>query len=1067
MDGRIDPSPDVLDALRPFAAEPALDARVSPLSLFPDLEPEDGAAAFRLPADQVLESMSDAFLFLDREWRVRYENGRAEEMHLRYGLSRLRVIGRTVWECFPFLAGTAYEREIRHAAATGRPREAEVHDAARGVWYECRFFPVQGGVAVYSRDVTERRRLQAEQALLAAAGEALAGSLDPEELLRRAAHLPLPLPLLGRWCFAFLIREDGRVEAMEGACLAPEKADVFAELVRLFTGAASDAHPLLAAARAGRSAVVPEFSEETLRQAGDDETYRALARALAPTTLMSVPLIARGRIVGGIAMATDEPGRRYGERDLALARELASRVALAFDNARLYRDATAAAARAEEARALLDALFRAAPIGLAFLDAELRYVQVNEALARANGVPADAHPGRTPAEVVPHCEAVIGPYLRRVLETGEPVVDLEWSAERPGAPGETRHWLESLYPVRGDSGAVLGVGVTLADVTALKRAEDVQRFLSEASRLIGPLRDRDAWLAQLPRAALPRLGDYCVIDLADEDGAVARSVIAHVDPRKEETARELRRRFPLEERERGFPVLRVLATGRPVVVLDVPDGYVEAAVPDEERRALLRALLPASYLVLPLEARGRVLGTMSFVMSEPGRRHTAGDVALAEELVRRVALALDNVRLFEAEQSAASRMARLFSITAALSGAVTPEQVAEVIVSHGMRDLGAHQGMMALPADGGASLELVRPRGVPADVVEAWGRFPLSSAVPLADAVRERRVVICQTLDEYDAAYPGLVAVTRRIGNRACAAVPLEVDGRVLGALAFTFAHEREFTGADRAFLQAIARQCAQALERSRLYESERAARAEAEGANRAKSDFLATMSHELRTPLNAIGGYTQLLEMGIHGPVTDAQADALRRIQRNQRHLLGLINDVLNFARIEGGHLSLRIGEVDVAAALSGVEALVAPQLAARALRYDCRMEGGPLSVRADPEKVQQVLLNLLSNAVKFTEPGGSVTLDASAADGGEWVDIRVRDTGVGIPEDRLEDVFEPFVQLDRGLTRTTEGTGLGLAISRDLARAMGGELRAGANPGGGSVFTLTLPAAALPVSR
>jgi signal transduction histidine kinase len=247
--------------------------------------------------------------------------------------------------------------------------------------------------------------------------------------------------------------------------------------------------------------------------------------------------------------------------------------------------------------------------------------------------------------------------------------------------------------------------------------------------------------------------------------------------------------------------------------------------------------------------------------------------------------------------------------------------------------------------------------------------------------------------------------------------------------------------------------------ERERLLEAERVARGEAEAANRAKSDFLAVMSHELRTPLNAINGYTDLLEMGIYGPVTDPQRGALERIQTSQQHLLGLINEVLNYAKLESGSVQYDLAEVRVAEALATIGALVEPQARERNLALEIGESPPDLAVRADREKLRQILVNLLGNAVKFTDPGGRIEVACErAADGVRFV---VRDSGIGIEPDKLESIFEPFVQVRADLTRTAAGTGLGLAISRDLARGMGGDLVAGSVPGKGSTFTLTLPVA------
>ena len=238
-----------------------------------------------------------------------------------------------------------------------------------------------------------------------------------------------------------------------------------------------------------------------------------------------------------------------------------------------------------------------------------------------------------------------------------------------------------------------------------------------------------------------------------------------------------------------------------------------------------------------------------------------------------------------------------------------------------------------------------------------------------------------------------------------------------------------------------------------------RDARIAADDANQAKSEFLAMMSHELRTPLNAISGYAQLLDAEIAGPLNPKQRGYLGRMGQANTHLLALINDVLNFAKLEGGHVSFEMTTVPVATICANLDAMVAPQVAAKQLAYVCDPIDPALVVHVDAEKLLQVLINLTTNAMKFTEAGGRITVHTEADD--RAVRISVRDTGHGIPADKLATIFDPFVQAHRANSTRTDGVGLGLAISRDLARAMGGDLTAESELGRGSTFTLTLPRA------
>jgi PAS domain S-box-containing protein len=259
---------------------------------------------------------------------------------------------------------------------------------------------------------------------------------------------------------------------------------------------------------------------------------------------------------------------------------------------------------------------------------------------------------------------------------------------------------------------------------------------------------------------------------------------------------------------------------------------------------------------------------------------------------------------------------------------------------------------------------------------------------------------------------------------------------------------------AERRAAEAAAKAAAEEEARRRADE----ARSRADEANSAKSQFLAAMSHELRTPLNAIGGYADLISMGLAGPVTDQQQEHLTRIKKSQAHLLGIINDILNFSRVEAGQLNYELGPMAVHDVVHTVMLMIAPQAQAKGLRLGDTQCQADLVAWADRAKVDQIVLNLVSNAVKFTQPGGIITLSC-ARFGANKICISVRDTGRGIPADQLEAIFEPFVQVGRSLTDTREGAGLGLAISRDLARAMRGDIVAKSTVDVGSEFTLLLP--------
>jgi PAS domain S-box-containing protein len=607
---------------------------------------------------------------------------------------------------------------------------------------------------------------------------------------------------------------------------------------------------------------------------------------------------------------------------------------------------------------------------------------------------------------------------------------------------------------------------------ARAEAENTQKrlaFLAEASAVLGSSLDYETTLATVARLVVPFLADLCVVDILD-DPAIRPVAVAHVDPVAEGLLREMRRRYPLDL-SGSAPVAEVMRSGRSLLFPAVPDTLQAGIARDAEHLEMLRALRYESAMVVPLVARATTLGTIMLISTRDARRFDESDLALAEDLARRAALAVDNARLYAAEQTArheaertTDRVARLQAVTAAASRALTPEQVAEVVVGQGVAAFGALAGSILLLNQDESALEMAGAVGYPPDVLAAWQRIPMDLHVQATEAVKTRRSVWIPTPDVAVARYPTL-ASTRTTGARAFAAVPLIVDERVIGVMGLSFAEPRDLDAADRAFIEALAQQYAQAFERARLYDAERVARDAAEAAARLREEFLSTAAHELKTPLTSIKAAAQLLDRRL--TIGDADHERLHRLGvsllNEVTRLELLVGDLLDVSRIQRGRLELRLERFDLVDLARDVLARFeeAPE---RGPQHFLELDAAqPVEGRWDRGRLEQVVSNLVSNALKYSPRGGDVCVRV-------WRErdlayVSVADQGIGMTPNERPLLFQPFARTEAARTLSA-GTGLGLYISVQIIEQHGGAISVVSEAGRGSVFTMWVPLDAAPVS-
>ncbi|WP_445632681.1 histidine kinase [Nostoc sp. DSM 114161] len=1037
--------------------------------------------------------------------------------------------------------------------------------------------------AFFVLDITERKQAEERLRYIAEVSSLLSTSLDYEQTLEQIAKISVPQ--LADWCSVDIVNEDGSIRRLPIAHADPSKA----ELARQLQQYAQDYNGVSAITilQTGQSELIPEISDSLLVANTQNQEHLELLRQLGMKSVMIVPLIARGRVLGSISFITAESDRRYDRSDLTLATDVAHRAALAVENAQLYRDIHQALVHYAESLSLLDALLAAAPVAVCFLDSDLRYIRINQVFANINGLTIEEHLGRKFQEVLPEMAAELEVQLQQVLETGEPLLNVEISTYIPRQPENYKHWLGNYYPVNNRMDETVGIGMIMADVTAAKqtevalreseerframfnqavvgitlvaldgrflqvnpalceitgysheelmqmnfqqithpddleidiqnagrvlaqeingyslekrylckdgsivwvnltssavwnskgqlkyalgiiediserkRVEATQQFLVEASTLLAASLDYEITITNVANLAVPTLADWCIVDVFQEDWSSKQIAIAIADPTKQEILEKIQRRY--RPKSRAQQLVQQLQLGISVFYPELSHSHLLQMAQDEEHLQLLQSLGMHSLMVIPLRSRGQLFGAISFFTAESCRHYQHADLALAEDIARRAATAIDNARLYQETQQAkqaaersVNRTVLLQSITAALSEALTPQEVADVVTNRGIPALGAAAGSVVLLTQGNTTLKLLQATGYPQSVIETWESFPITAPTPIAETVRTKKPIFLENLAALEANYPNLIDAVASTLNNAWASIPLIAEGKAIGALGFSFATAQAFNEEDRGFMLTLGQQCGQAVARAQLYEAEKTARAQAETANRIKDEFLAVLSHELRTPLNPILGWSKLLRTRNFDEATKIRA--LETIERNAKLQTQLIEDLLDVSRILQGKLNLNLHAVDLKVAIAAAQETV--RLAAEAKSIQIQTVLNDVGkVLGDGDRLQQIMWNLLSNAVKFTPVGGRVEVRLEQVN---WdAQIQVIDTGKGISREFLPHVFDYFRQADAKTTRIFGGLGLGLAIVHHLVELHGGTIEADSlGEGQGATFTVKLP--------
>lgn len=598
--------------------------------------------------------------------------------------------------------------------------------------------------------------------------------------------------------------------------------------------------------------------------------------------------------------------------------------------------------------------------------------------------------------------------------------------------------------------------------TVAEAAERRATFLAEASRVLASSLEYETTLESVTHLAVPMIADCCVIDILEENGSLHRVAMTHADPSMTELMWEMYRRYPPPANASSGPT-HVAQTGQSELVTEIPDHLLVAYAQDPDHLKFLRQLGTESYMVVPLIARDRILGTITLITTDSDRRYGPADLALAEDLGRRAANAVDNARLYRQTQEALrqreaalecqhrveEKLTLLVEASSTLISSLELEALLPEILELSCKVIAADAYGVWRFMPSANRWEVVSSAGLsPAyqqEVIEVTENTPSMSDMPFVFEDVEQASILQSRWEGY-----------RREGIKSILVLPLKIHGKSSGTLTFYYRRPHQFSETKVRVGLALANLSASAISTTELYQEQQRLRSQAEAANRIKDEFLAVLSHELRTPLNPILGWIRLLR----GNTLDAVRTnlALETIERNAKLQTQLIEDLLDISRILQGKLGLKAYPVTLVPVITAAIETVRLAAEAKSIQIYTYLNPQVGQVLGDANRLQQVVWNLLSNAVKFTPTGGRIEVQLEQVS--HQAQIRVTDTGQGIDPEFLPYMFDHFRQADSTTTRSVGGLGLGLAIARHLVELHGGVIQAAsAGEGEGATFLVRLP--------